>query len=121
MQRRRVVFYSILGILVSSCFDQVSLVGIIRPIVRVDARDSKTGQQASSLKVGETTRLLFMVYSPADFMDDPGVVWSTRNTAIASNLGSTITGRASGTTFIVDEIIDAGISYRDSVQVTVTP
>lgn len=120
MQRPHVVLSLLLGIMVSSCFDQVSLVGVIRPIVRVSARDFTTGQRASNLEVGESTRLMLMVYSRTDSLNDPGVGWRSRNAAIASNLGSTVTGRAAGTTFIVGEISDAGLTYRDSVQVTVT-
>ncbi len=121
MKRTQIVLYAIVSIIVSSCFDQVSLVGVIRPIVSVSARDFTTGQKASTLKVGESTRLMLMVYSRTDSLNDPGVEWRSRNAAIASNLGSTITGRAPGTTFIVGEVTDAGIAYRDSVQVTVTP
>ena len=121
MQRPHVVLYLLLGILVSSCFDQVSLVGVIRPIVSVTARDFTTGQKASNLKVGDSTRLMLMVYSRTDSLNDPGFECRSRYATIAGNLGSTITGRAAGTTFGVGAVSDAGIAYRDSVRVTVTP
>lgn len=122
MSRPRTVIYALCGLVAAlGCGQNLGGPELFRPIVRVNARDFSTGQQSSSLKVGETTRLVFMVYSATDSLSDPAVVWISRNPSIAGNLGSTVTGRASGTTYIIGEVFDAGNAYRDSVQVTVSP
>ena len=117
----RAVAYTVLGISASSgCGQYVGGPSVVRPIVRVSARDYNSGQKASTLKVGATTRLIFMIYSLTDSVDT-NPLWTSRNASVASNVGSTITGRALGTTYVVGEVTDEGTVFRDSVQVNVTP
>ena len=121
MKILRVVAYTVMGISASSgCGQNLGGPFVVRPIVRVNAVDLNTGQHASSVKVGATTRLAFMVYSRTDSMDTIAL-WTSRNASVASNVGSTITGRALGTTYVVGEVTDEGTVFRDSVQVNVTP
>ena len=124
MQRTSVVACAIGAIIASAACGQI--VGgpeILRPILRVKALDLTTGQQATSLKVGESTRLILIVYFGTDSGPDYGAVWNSRNAAVASNvnLGPSVTGRASGSTYVVGELIDKGTAFRDSVRITVTP
>ena len=124
MQRKTIVACVIVAIIaLAACGQIVGGPEILRPIIRVRALDLTTGQQASSLKVGESTRLILMVYFGTDSGADPGALWSSRNAAVASNLdlGPGVTGRASGTTYVVGELTDRGIAFRDSVRITVTP
>ncbi|MEP6998876.1 MAG: hypothetical protein ABI969_00250 [bacterium] len=122
MQRLHLVAFVLFGsTATSACGQNLGGPEINRPVVKVDARDFNTGQQASSIKVGGTTSLMLVVYSPTDSLPDPDATWISRNASIASNAGSTVTGRAVGTTYVVGELTDAGNTYRDSVQVTVTP
>ena len=124
MNRNNIGACAIVAIIASAACGQI--VGgpeILRPIIRVKTLDVFTGQQSSSLKVGESTRLMLIVYFGTDSGADPGALWSSRNAAVASNLdlGPGITGRASGTTYVVGELTDRGIAFRDSVRITVTP
>ena len=121
MKILRVVAYTVMGISASSgCGQYVGGPSVVRPIVRVSARDYNSGQKASTLKVGATTRLIFMIYSLTDSVNT-NPLWTSRNASVASNVGSTITGRALGTTYVVGEVTDEGTVFRDSVQVNVTP
>jgi hypothetical protein len=94
---------------------------IVRPILHVEARDFVTGQKASSVRIGESKYLMFMVYSPGDSINDPGVHWTSRDASIAGAFESGVIGRAAGTTYLVGDIADEGKVFRDSVRVTVTP
>lgn len=123
MVRSRVVVASMCT-LVLGCGTNLGGPLRVRPIVRVDALDVGTGQATSSIRVGETTRLMLMVYSAGASLDDPGAIWKSRDASIASNAnaGSVVLGRLVGTTYVVGEIADDdGSVFRDSVRVTVTP
>lgn len=122
MQSKKSVAFAVVAIIASATCGQI--VGgpeILRPIIRVKTLDVFTGQQSSSLKVGESTRLMLIVYFGTDSGADPGALWSSRNAAVASSLEAGVTGRSSGTTYIVGELTDRGIAFRDSVRITVTP
>ena len=122
MQRSNVVACAIVAIIVlAACGQIVGGPEILRPIIRVRALDFKTRQQSSSLKVGDSTSVTLIVYFGTDSGPDFGAVWRSRNAAVASNLEMNVTGRSSGTTYIVGELTDRGIAFRDSVRITVTP
>ena len=100
MQRRYVVACAIVAIIVlAACGQNIGGPEILRPIVRVKALALNTGQQASSLKVGESTILILKVFTPTDSAADPGALWISRNAAVASNLEMNVTGRSPGTTY----------------------
>ena len=122
MQPRKSVACAVVAIIASAaCGQNLGGPQILRPIIRVKALDFKTRQQSSSLKVGDSTSVILIVYFGTDSGPDYGAVWRSRNAVVASNLEMNVTGRSSGTTFIVGELIDKGIAFRDSVRITVTP
>lgn len=122
MQPRSIVACAVLAIIASAaCGDIVGGPEILRPIIRVKALDFFAGQQSSSLKVGASTRLMLIVYFGTDSGADPGALWSSRNATVASSLEAGVTGRSPGTTYVVGELTDRGIAFRDSVRITVTP
>ncbi len=122
MQRKTIVACVIVTIIASAaCGQNIGGPQIPRPIVRVKALDFKTKQQSSSLKVGDSTSVILIVYFGTDSGPDYGAVWRSRNAVVASNLEMNVTGRSPGTTYVVGELTDRGIAFRDSVRITVTP
>ncbi|MDB4891887.1 MAG: hypothetical protein JWL61_3742 [Gemmatimonadetes bacterium] len=64
-------------------------------------------------------RLGIIAYTASDSVGTDGS-WVTRDARIASNVGSTVTALAAGTTYIVATVANHGHTFLDSVRVTVT-
>jgi len=76
MSRSSVLTVSL--VICSVAFGCGQIIGpLVRPIVR--AREPRTGKQATTLRIADSTTLILMVYSAQDSMVDPGVSWFTRN------------------------------------------
>ena len=122
MQRRNIIAWAIVGIVaLAACGQNLGGPRILRPFIRVKALTFPAGQTSSSLKIGDSTRVILIVFFGTDSLADPGAMWVSRNAVVASSLENNVTARSSGTTYIVGELTDRGIAFRDSVRMTVTP
>ena len=89
------------------------------PIVRVRAAQERLGGNAITLYVGEATGLALTVFDATHALIATDVTWTTRNSQIASNVGSRVTAVAPGDTYVVGSTTDNGNTFRDSVRITV--
>jgi hypothetical protein len=121
MQRLNTFILAVLSPLCTGCGAHNTEPYFVSPIVRVSAGDEVSGSPRVDLSVGRAAKLVLVLYSPTDALNAAGVTWTTRNAAIATNVGSTVTGASAGSAYVVGEVTYQGVLYRDSVLVVVAP
>ena len=90
------------------------------PFVRVRAFEAVHGAKLAQLQPGGNVRLGLFGYTATDSIN-ADATWIVRDARIASNLGSTVSALAAGTTYVVGSVVNHGVLFSDSVSVFVSP
>lgn len=107
-------------VVLASCGNnRVSGVLQLGQVTRVRAFDAVTNVRAVTVAMGGTARVALMEYDTRDSTLSIRAEWVSRNTAVVSISGSSLTAQSAGQTYVVAQISDNGHAFADSLLVTV--